>query len=291
MKNFVYYLFSPDQYRLDEIIYSLHSAYRFLPPARSDYRFVIYSHPECDFNGLRSEVVRYDPQQLQDWAGPHNFRWRIKVKTLQDALQRYGESTVLIDGDTYFRKSPERLFDRIRPGHAILHMREGRVCDLEDKAHQDLSRVLSNATIGDRTTGNPIRATNAMWNAGVVGLHPSDAHLMENIVDLTDRIIAEEPIITAEQFAFSYCLATQTKLRPCDDVVYHYWNMLYRRPFRQRMTDALLSTKGMPEAERAEQLYAIRPQTPLPRRIRNLMVKVFDNVGIRFEPGCTRQNG
>jgi hypothetical protein len=290
MKNIVYSMFSPGLFS-QEIIYSLHSVYRYLPPRRSDYRFIIFCPTASEFEGLRADIVQYDPLQLQEWAGSHDFRWRIKLKTLEHALQKYGEPVVVIDGDTYFRKSPDRLFERIRPGRAVLHIREGRVCDLEDQVHRDLTRLLSSTEICDPITNARILATNAMWNAGVIGLHPADLPVVKSVLDLTDRIVAEEPIITAEQFALSYCLTRHTKLRGCDDLVFHYWSMQYRRPFRALLADLLRRTAGLPEAERVKQLYAVRPQASIAKRALNTTLSIFDSVGIRVKTESTRQSG
>lgn len=283
-------MFSPGIFS-DEIVFSLHSAYRFLPPWRSDYRYVIYCPEECTFEGLRAEVIHYHPDQLREWAGPKDFHWRIKLKTMEDVLQRYHAPAVLIDGDTYFRKSPDRLFDRLRPGSSLLHIREGRVCDLEDQEHRDLTRLLTEKEICDPMTGGRITPMNAMWNSGVFGMHPADAHLLTSILALTDRIVEEEPIYTSEQFASSYMLATQTDLRPCDDVVYHFWSKIYRRPFRSRMPQLLRRTEGMSEAERAAVLYSIRPTTPFRRKMRNSMIALMDDLGMRVDAAYPRQSG
>ncbi len=290
MKNIVYAMFSPGLFS-QEITYSLHSVYRYLPPERSDYRFIIFCPAPHEFDGLRADVQQYDPRQLREWAGSHNFRWRIKLKTLEHILQKYGEPVVLLDGDTYFRKSPDRLFERIRPGEAVLHMREGRVCDLEDQIHHELTRLLSSGNICDPLTKSRVLPTNAMWNAGVVGLHPADLPVLKNVIALTDRIVAEEPVITAEQFALSYCLARQTKLRASDDLVFHYWAMQYRRPFRAVMAELLPGTAGLPEAERVERLYAVRPRASIAKRGLNKVLHLLDSIGIRIKSESTRQSG
>ncbi len=290
MKNLVYYMFSPGIYS-DEITFSLLSAFRYLEPSRSDYRFIIYSPPGVEFPNLRAEVIRYDPRQLAEWSGPRNFQWRIKLKTMEDVLRRFNEPAVLIDGDTYFQKSPDRLFDRIRPGHSLLHICEGRVCDLEDEIHHDLTRLLTEKNITDPFTGVRIASTTMMWNSGVMGLHPADTHIVEKSLALTDQIVAEDPIYTSEQFASSYLLEKYTRLHAGDDVVYHFWSKMYRRPFRPKLTELVRRTEGMPEGDRAAVLYASRPRTPLRRRMRNRMVHAMDGFGVRFHPECPRQNG
>ncbi len=289
-KNLIYYMFSPGVFS-KEIVFSLHTAYRFLSAERSDYRFIVYCPPSVNFDGLRADVVHYDPQQLQEWAGPHNFRWRIKIKTLCDVLQKYEEPSVLIDGDTYFRKSPNRLFDRIQPGQSVLHIREGRVCDLVDEEHRDLATLLWRKEIRDPVDGSRITAARAMWNSGVVGIHPADAPIIQHAIDLTDQIVAESPINTTEQFALSALLESHTRLQPCDDLVFHYWSMRYRRPFRQTIDELLQTTDGLSESERARRFYARRPRPCCSKRALNRALGFLDARGVTLFRGDPRQSG
>jgi hypothetical protein len=41
------------------------------------------------------------------------------------------EALPLLDGDTWFRKSPRLLFDRVGPGRAVMHIREGHLTEME----------------------------------------------------------------------------------------------------------------------------------------------------------------
>ena len=290
MKNIVYAMFTPGPYS-QEITYSLHSAYRFLPPSRSDYRFIVFCPSADDFKGLRVQTVEYGQERLAQWAGPHNFGWRVTLHTLMHVLRTYGEPTVLIDGDTYFRRSPDYLFKRIRPGQSVLHIREGRMCDLTDQVHLDLAALLRTGTIRDPVSGAPIPATRAMWNSGVMGVDPADIGTIEQTIALTDQILARNPINTTEQFALSYCLETRTQLRPCDDIVFHYWAMRYRRPFRKVLTELLENTANLGEAERAMKLYAYRPKASLPKRTLNKALGILDKLGVRLLSGSPRRSG
>lgn len=289
MKNLVYYMFSPGVFSL-EIVYSLHTAYHFLQ-GRSDYRFIIYCPPEVSFEGVRADIVHYSPSQLTAWAGPYNFRWRVKIKTLCDVLQKYGEPAVLIDGDTYFRKSPDRLFGRVQPGRSVLHIREGRVCDMNDEEHRDMSTLLMRADIRDPINNARILPQQAMWNSGVMGIHPADHPLLEQAVELTDRITAVEPVNTSEQFALSAILESHTKLQPCDDIVFHYWSMRYRRPFRAVIQELVDSTRGLPEAERARMYYERRTRPRLAKTVLNRGLQFLDSAGLTLFRGDPRQSG
>lgn len=283
-------MFSPGRFS-QEITYSLHSAYRFLPPSRSDYRFIVFCPSANDFKNLRVQTVEYGQERLAQWAGPHNFGWRIKLQTLVHVLRTYNEPTVLIDGDTYFRRSPDYLFKRIKPGRSVMHIREGRVCDLTDQNHQDLAALLRTGTIRDPVSGAPIPATQEMWNAGVIGVDPADVGTIEQSIALTDQILARNPIYTIEQFALSYCLQTRTRLRPCDDTVFHYWSMRYRRPFRMVLEELLENTANLGEAERAMKLYAHRPKASLPKQTLNKVLGILDKMEVRLLSSKPRQSG
>ncbi len=274
-----------------EITYSLYSAYRFLPPSRSDYRFIVFCPSANDFKGLRAQTVEYGQERLAQWAGPHNFGWRVKLCTLAHVLHSYNEPTVLIDGDTYFRRSPDYLFKQIQPGNSVMHIREGRVCDLKDQSHKDLATLLRTGTIRDPVSGAPIPAIQDMWNAGVIGVDPADVGTIEQSIALTDQILARNPINTTEQFALSVCLAARTKLRQCDDTVFHYWSMRYRRPFRTVLEKLLESTANLGEAERAIELYAHRPKASLPKRTLHKALEILDNLGVHLLSRNPRQSG
>jgi len=58
MKNIVYNIFSQGTF-VDQIRYSLQSAYRLLPPERSDFRLIVYCVSAKDFEGLHVETVEY----------------------------------------------------------------------------------------------------------------------------------------------------------------------------------------------------------------------------------------
>jgi hypothetical protein len=243
-----------------------------------------------DFEGLRVETVEFGQELLEKWAGPHNFRWRIKIETLADVLRKYGEPTIIIDGDTYFRRSPDHIFKRIKPGRAVMHIREGRVCDLQDETHKDMKALLRSGEIHDPSDGAAIPATQAMWNAGVVGVDASDLRAVEEATILTDHIVTKRPVETAEQFSLSYCLEKPTRLHSCEDAVFHYWSMRYRRPFRANLHRILEDTAPLPEAERSKVLYTYRPRSSRRKKILNAAIRVLDLCGVRLYSGSPRQS-
>jgi hypothetical protein len=76
------------------------------------------------------------------------------------------------------------------------------------------------------------------WNAGVMLLHRSHAAWLPDVYALTEQTYPETKNHASEQYAFSILLQTRTELRPCDDVVYHYW---YR--IKKQIIDEFLGTE------------------------------------------------
>src|SRR3954468_18996136 len=107
-----------------EIRFSALSAAKYLVAA-SSWRIVVYTDDPGSFEGLPVEVRRVDAGTAASWKEPHGYFFRSKIKVLEASLQTDAASSAIIDGDTYFRKSPDVLFRRIAHGRSVLHQREG----------------------------------------------------------------------------------------------------------------------------------------------------------------------
>jgi hypothetical protein len=74
-----------------------------------------------------------------------------------------------------------------------------------------------------------------MFNSGVIGVHASDASLLDEVLHLTDQIYLHARFPTIEQLAFSVCLQHATRVRESHDVIRHYWPPALRSPFRENL--------------------------------------------------------
>jgi hypothetical protein len=124
MNNLVYYVYGADQY-VHQTLFSIMSALRFKALTDRQWRIVIYTDNLDPYRQLDATLEYLDADTMREWAGPASFGHRRKILALQHSLKKYGPS-VLVDSDTYFQKSPRRLFDRIGPGNIIMHLCEGR---------------------------------------------------------------------------------------------------------------------------------------------------------------------
>src|SRR5262249_42493827 len=144
---------------------------------------------------------------------------------------------------------------------------EGRLITTRDQDYTRLAEFLERARLMDKFR-RPIKIppNSIMWNAGVIGLDPSDCHLLQNALHLADEIWAQFRFHTVDQFALGHVLERHTSLQPADDIVFHYWAPHLRSPFRQRLRALLSSTEHLPVVERASLSYEHRPRPTWSRR-------------------------
>jgi hypothetical protein len=271
---------------VSEAIFSLLSALRFGAFRESGFQCVVYTDDPKPFFGLGAEIVELEAPTLAAWIGKDGYVHRRKTMTIIDALNRFPGSVVFVDCDTYFLKPPAMLFDRVGPGQSRLHIREARL--LESRV--DIDRVISDAVSQSRfhdLSGLPldISPDAAMWNSGVLGLHSSDARLMDETLNLIDQMwvtVKDAPSVPhhVEQFASGYFLG-RTRVSESHRLVYHYWPEYMRNTFRRKLPDLLAATASLPLHERSRSLFAARPRANAYRKILVGTRTALRSIGLR----------
>ena len=281
MRNLIYLSYGPGPHE-QEITFSVLSAYHWLGVGASDWRIVVYTDRPESFSALQVASVVLDASTLKEWAGPAGFGHRRKILALRDALQRFDGPSAILDGDTYFRRSPKRMFDRIGPGRSVMHLWEGNIDVLPGTVHAELAALLRSGDPWTDLSGAdlPISASAPMWNSGVIGVDPSDVRLLDESIHLTDQLNSRSKLHTLEQFALGTVLGRETHLREVGDIVFHYWDRSYRDPFHRLLPELLDRTAPVPLAERARQCYAYRPRPTLRRRARLLCNRWLRSIGL-----------
>jgi hypothetical protein len=271
MKNLLYFSLGGFPYP-SETVFSILSVFRYLPEKPIDIRVIVYTDRPDVFHRLPVTVEPVTPSLQAQWSGPGRNFFRYKMILLAEVLRRYREPVVSIDSDTYFLRSPAELFGRIRPGGTLMHIREGRInSDPGWKPFADLS-------VTDAAGESwHIPSDVYMWNAGVVGIDPADAGLVDRVLRLEEALYSNERW-ASEQFSWSYCLAQATTLRPCDDVLFHYWDSTFRKPFLQKLEQFMPRYENLPLVERARRCYARRPVAPIGWAIRQSARGVLERV-------------
>ncbi|MEZ0166402.1 hypothetical protein AB2L27_16695 [Kineococcus sp. LSe6-4] len=264
-----------------ETEFSIVSSFRLDPePA---HEVVVYTdHPE-HFAHLPVRVEPLSAETLAAWSGPDGYAHRRKLECVAHALREATGRVVFVDGDTWFRRPPRELFERVDARHALMHVRENTLRASRIDYNVELADHLSTHRFED-STGRPydFTADPPSWNSGVIGLLPEHAPLVREALGLLDRLQpAGLRLHTLEQFALGIALEQALTVREAIDVVYHYWQTEIRHPAAGRVQATLERTRGADLPTRARALHRVRPRAHGRRRARALLSGALAALGVR----------
>jgi hypothetical protein len=265
---------------VDENRFSIASAARHLP-ADASWGITVYTNRAESFADLPVDIRLVGEAEAHDWRGRHDYVYRSTILALADALTAQGaERAAIVDGDTYFKRSPAELLAKIHPGTTLLHVREGRPGPPELEA---LRQTIAKVDLSD-TSGRSwdLRRDETMWNAGVVGLHRSDRQLCEEVLHLTDELLDSGFAAlshTAEQLAWVVAFNRRSTMRECFDVVAHYWPADLREPFDERLRQ-VWSNPSLSAEEGFDALWRHRPRPGLVRRGKFVAKRLATRMGV-----------
>ena len=192
----------------------------------ANYSIVLYTDNNAFFDDIKDHVVFEPmlPEMVQQWKGEHNFVHRVKVMMLLDFVSKYEGKFLYLDSDTWFKKSPQQLFETIDGDNALLHLPEAQLKSNANPIIKKMHRfVKANTFTLDNGEEVKIPAEYFMWNAGVIGLPTQTKPVIEKVLELTDKMLLAYQKHVMEQLAFSYFLQKEFTPHRCDDVIEHYW--------------------------------------------------------------------
>ena len=243
-----------------ETKYAILSAYRWARPS-DGIEIVLYTDNPSRFDDMPVRLRPIAAEELEGWTGPEGYQYRRKLEVLRDALIQTGRPVVFVDSDTWFRRSPARLFDRIGRGRSIMHVREGnlRGRPFPQYCHDFVDCVESRAW--KTSSGSPLDITSdVVWNSGVIGLDPLDNVLVDDALALIDQVYCKCELWSLEQFAIAFFLMRSTDVRSASDIVFHYWPRELKEAFHPTVLEELVRTADLAPRERANELHRFRPR-------------------------------
>lgn len=213
----------------EQAYFSLHSLFQNLSPKSETSVLVYTDHPDyfSDFKSRVGDRLTTRPvssEELFQWAGPKNFVHRVKLEILRDASRTLKESLLYCDGDTIFLEDPSSLSAKMTPTTSLMHVQEYRLGKPKDPLAKKLRKFAKKNVI--TVAGQAVRITDdfQMWNAGVIGLHPSGFSKVDQMILLSDALYDLYPKHVMEQLAVSHVLQTTGEILSSDKHIYHYWD-------------------------------------------------------------------
>lgn len=229
--NYIVYLAHTSQDIYNETIYSIYSLA--LHQSSQPATIILYTDNIPYFEKRLAHLpVCYEPITraiVTAWMGKHHFRFRPKIKMLQDVVRKYTGNFLYLDADTYFKTPVAPVFHRIQAGDLFMHCFEKNLD--RSKIYGPLLHYTANVD------GKPVTFTRdvEIWNAGAIGMTQDGAVLLDKVLALTDQLLEYYSRFVVEQFSFSYIFQTTVKIQPLEPYVFHYWNLKEFRSYLRQI--------------------------------------------------------
>ena len=93
-------------------------------------------------------IIEVTADTIQEWKGPHDFFWRVKIKAIEHISNLYvGSPVIYLDTDTFLYSNIASLKAELQKGHAYMHEDEGALSTLTDKTSKRTWRALRQNTL------------------------------------------------------------------------------------------------------------------------------------------------
>ena len=229
---------------LNEVAYAVLSYYQHHKAGENN--IVVYTDNEAYFRTILPAEVRYvnvSPAQVKQWRGAIDFVHRVKIEVLNDALQRFPNEHILyLDSDVYFKQNISFLEEKIRQGTPLMSLKEGVIAKSSLRHFKTLASYLKKHHYQIGTTPpTVVAADQAMYNAGIIGLAPTDLPIVKQVLQLTDFLHPDIQNHVTEQFAFTVLLQQKGAIYEVEPHIHHYW---YFKEFRSIIAQFLEENKG-----------------------------------------------
>ena len=203
----------------------------------------------------------------------------MKVAALAELSKDFSESPILfVDSDTFFFDPVGKVLARIDKGHAVLHRLEYPVLTCPTGQLQRFRHRMGNFSF----RGSSVDLSADMWNSGVIGLHPSQVHLLNTVLAFIDAISPTYNKQLVEQYAVSYFLQKNAEIRAAEDCVFHYWQQ--KQEYQEAIEPKLREWARRPLEEASAELRANRivlppfqPRHGWVRRLRDRILPEHDS--------------
>ena len=174
---------------------------------------ILTENPEA-FSNFPVTIIPITKLQKNEWSLNGKYHFRIKNRGLafvMDVLQITDLDKILFfDTDTYFKKSPLKLFELIQTNQALLYLNEGFIYKRKRFGVYVESLRNKKIKIADKTY--ELKKDSAMWGSLMVGIMPNMRPSLELADQLLLKFIDIVPAHTIEPFALVEMLRRKYKI-------------------------------------------------------------------------------
>jgi hypothetical protein len=174
---------------------------------------VLTEKPE-EFVGYPIKILKLSDKQIKSWSLNGSYHFRIKNRGLayiMDSLELKNDDKILFfDTDTYFHKSPLKLFEYIQPNQALFYLNEGLI--YKRKRFKVYVESLEGKNIHIEGQTYKLSKGSELWGSLMIGIMPNMRPSLEWSDLLLVKFYELVPSHTIEPFALSESLLKKYRL-------------------------------------------------------------------------------
>jgi|SRR5215469_6537182 len=212
--NYVYHLYGEDEIFYTEALYSIGTLLKQTRPENS--RIIMFTDRPERFRSMPI-VCENIGGQLEEWKGPCNFPYRVKVCCILKCAELFPGNIIYLDCDTIIKGPLGEAAAMLGNGYAMMCLQEklaGRFPQFEGFEVR--------LPDGQKYRYGP---ESWMFNAGVIGVSRDDAKVLKNALVICDNLLLQQRRVhVCEQFAVSEALRIAgLKIREARKWIIHYY--------------------------------------------------------------------
>lgn len=200
----------------------------------------------------------------KDWYGEINYHFRLKPAVVYENADKH-KKTILIDTDTFFKKSPKYLFDKVTENNLLCNSKKNMS---KDSISSETQTVIKQHDL--------LKENFIHLNSGVIGINSKTKYILEDTINIIDSLHPQLPnLYTLEEFALALAVSQKNiELVECTELIHHYWSR--KEIFRKKVQHWYSKHKDMPCSQSAlNDTFKVTDKIPKPPTITRLSNKLF----------------
>lgn len=200
----------------------------------------------------------------KNWYGEINYHFRLKPAVVYENADDY-KKTILIDTDTFFKKSPKLLFDKVK--------KDNLLCNSMNELSKDSLNTETRAVLNQHDL---LKENFIHLNSGVIGISSHSKYILKDTLEIIDTLHPQlSNLYTLEELALALAVSKKDiESAECTELIHHYWSR--KSIFRKKVQHWYSKHKEKPCSQDAlNDIFKVTDKIPKPPAATRLSNKLF----------------
>jgi hypothetical protein len=247
--------------------------------SKSDIGVCVVTDKPKLFDDYPVRLAQITEQDAYDWSLSGAQHFGIKLRGLEKAMASSDASvSLLLDTDTYWRKNPRSLANRIKPNHAVMFCDEGQIKGTKNLSINRFNEGLENREIPWANTNYSLSSLSRMYNSSIIGLHKDNIDLLARAFELFSALEPHVEAHTVEQFSLGETLRLNGVSVSFGSRYTRDWSSIGRKNYATPILNDFFETFGENDFDtHLKQVDSIKIRRPLKTLIQQKIARLKGN--------------